>query len=115
VVTVECQAAYANHHLADDGGDGDLALPGEEAGVMVGHVEQRRVIEAHATDGRAGMRDHDDLTQARLQHGDLSAMGAHHGEGLAGLGHLRDPCCSRRRPVASNMSLRTVCTGQTAM
>ena len=34
---------------------------------MVGHVEQRRVIEAHAADGRAGMRDDDDLTQARLQ------------------------------------------------
>ena len=63
MVTVECQAAYANHHLADDGGDGDVALPGEEAGVVVGHVEQRRVIEAHAADGRAGMRDDDDLTK----------------------------------------------------
>ena len=31
------------------------------------------------------MRDDDDLTQARLQHGDLAAMRADHGEGLAGL------------------------------
>ena len=82
---------------------------------MVGHVEQRRVIEAHATDGRARLRDDDDLTQARLQHGDLAARGADHGEGLAGLGYLRDPCCSRRRPVASIITLRTVCAGQTAM
>ena len=73
------------------------------------------MIEARAADGRARLRDDDDLTQARLQHGDLAAMGADHGEGLAGLGQLRDPCCSRRRPVASNMSLRTVCTGQTGM
>ena len=42
-----------DHYLADDGGDGDLTLPGEEAGAMVGHVEQRRVIEARAADGRA--------------------------------------------------------------
>ena len=68
MVTVECKAEYANHHLADDGGDGDLALPSEEAGVMVGLVEQGRVIEARAADGRARLRDDDDLTQARLQH-----------------------------------------------
>jgi hypothetical protein len=29
---------------------------------MVGHVDQRRVIEARAADGRARLRDDDDLT-----------------------------------------------------
>jgi hypothetical protein len=41
-------------------------FPASKAGVMVGHVNQRLVIEAHAADGRAGLRDDDDLTQARL-------------------------------------------------
>ena len=71
------------------------------------------MIEAHAADSRASLRDDDDLTQARLQHGDLAAMGSDYGEGLAI--RLRDPCCSRRRPVASIISLRTVCIGQTGM
>ena len=38
-VAAEWYRRAIDHYLADDGGDGDLALPGEEAGVMVGHVD----------------------------------------------------------------------------